>query len=85
MTIQTDWLHHLEPIHITMPRLYVVSWLADANGYPVAADKLANAVFIKTELHDNEDAAWSQWDSLATEGFTPAFASCQDWTGESIV
>lgn len=88
MTIETEWLEHVEPVKVRR-RVYVVSWLANANGFPVTAAQMSQASFIKTEMHDTRDDALAHWDDLFSAHDLgengPAFASCQDWTGESLV
>lgn len=75
--------HHVETIRVEIPEIFVVSFLANANGEAVTGDTMANAIFIKTELYDDADEAWSRWDALCEAN--AAFASCQNQRGESIV
>lgn len=82
MSIQTTLQIHVSPVEVRV-RYYVVSWLANANGFPVTKDQMANAFYIKTEMHETADDALAHWDEICEAD--PAFCSCQDWTGESIV
>lgn len=72
-----------DPIAVELPRLYVVSWLANANGEAVTAETVDQAIFIKTEMFDCDDAAWSKWSDLTDSA--ALYASCQNEHGESIV
>ncbi|QNH91673.1 hypothetical protein SR18_gp022 [Caulobacter phage SR18] len=67
-----------------MPKVFVVAWLADANGDPITAENKDNASYIRTELFNCDDAAWSFYSELSEEKGA-LFASCQDERGESIV
>lgn len=83
MTIQRTFTHHAAPVEIRLPRLFVVAFLADANGDAVTEATKANAAYIRTEMYDCEDAAFARWDVLTA--FAALFVSCQDDSGESIV
>jgi hypothetical protein len=73
-------------------RAAVVSWLANANGEPIAAGQAYDpeTCFIKTKMFVSDsadDEAFGWYDGLRDfgKGPQPLFLSVQDETGESMI
>lgn len=68
-------------VTITLPRFYVIAYLADTNGNP--ARSTDSASFIKTELFDDRDNAFAEYDQVCES--EPIFISLHTADGESLV
>jgi hypothetical protein len=81
MTIPTFVTAHPDPVRVEL-EIFVVAYLSDASGNAITQETQNNATYIKTELFNCGDEAWSLWDRLRD---TAMWISCHDIRGESIV